>query len=114
MSYIELESKYFAEIKLLKSLIKSLKKEVTLAQKASSSKDMNIHSLEAKITELEGKLINSIPQSSFFDFNNIEVTTEIINKQEKLPNWVNNNLKRLVYKFGLENKVKEIEENCDY
>ena len=75
---------------------------------------MNIHSLEAKITKLEGKLINSIPQSSFFDFNNIEVTTEIINKQEKLPNWVNNNLKSLVYKFGLENKVKEIEENCDY
>ncbi|PKY60030.1 hypothetical protein RhiirA4_483277, partial [Rhizophagus irregularis] len=45
----ELEAKYTAEIKSLKSNIKSLKREATLAQKASSANKIQILSLEAKI-----------------------------------------------------------------
>src|SRR3954454_679662 len=52
----ELEAKYTAEIKLLKSNIKTLKREATLAQKASSHDKTTILSLEAKIRELEGML----------------------------------------------------------
>ena len=52
----ELKAKYSAEIKSLKSSIKTLKRELTLAQKASSSDKVTILSLEAKIVELEGKL----------------------------------------------------------
>ncbi|RIA79363.1 hypothetical protein C1645_840871 [Glomus cerebriforme] len=46
----ELEAKYTAEIQSLKSKIKTLKREKTLAQKASSTK---ILSLEARVRELE-------------------------------------------------------------
>ena len=52
----ELKAKYSAEIKSLKSSIKTLKRELTLAQKASSSDKVTILSLEAKVRELEGKL----------------------------------------------------------
>src|SRR2546429_5666301 len=52
----ELEAKYTAEIKSLKSNIKTLKREATLAQKASSVDKVQILSLETKIRELEGKL----------------------------------------------------------
>ncbi|GBC54076.2 hypothetical protein GLOIN_2v1787633 [Rhizophagus irregularis DAOM 181602=DAOM 197198] len=52
----ELEAKYTAEIKLLKSEIKTLKRKATLAQKASSADKVQILSLETKIRELEGKL----------------------------------------------------------
>ncbi|CAB4390643.1 unnamed protein product [Rhizophagus irregularis] len=55
-SHIELEAKHSAEVKSLKSNIKSLKRERTLAQKASSANKIQILSLEAKIRELEGKL----------------------------------------------------------
>ena len=52
----ELEAKYTAEIQSLKSKIKTLKREATLAQKASSSDKVTILSLETKVVELEGKL----------------------------------------------------------
>src|SRR6185437_5877479 len=52
----ELEAKYTAEIKSLKSSIKTLKRELTLTQKASSSNKVTILSLETKVVELEGKL----------------------------------------------------------
>ncbi|CAB4381114.1 unnamed protein product [Rhizophagus irregularis] len=55
-SRIELEAKHSAEVKSLKSNIKSLKRERTLAQKASSANKIQILSLEAKIREFEGKL----------------------------------------------------------
>src|SRR4051794_19711825 len=55
-SQYEFEAKYTAEIKSLKSNIKSLKREVTLIQKASSADKIKILSLEAKICELEGML----------------------------------------------------------
>ena len=54
----ELKAKYSAEIKSLKSSIKTLKRELTLAQKASFSNKVTILSLEAKVRELEGKLEN--------------------------------------------------------
>src|SRR6266480_6011496 len=52
----ELEAKYTAKIKLLKSNIKTLKRESTLAQKASSADKVKILSLETKVVELKGKL----------------------------------------------------------
>ncbi|CAB4390358.1 unnamed protein product [Rhizophagus irregularis] len=52
----ELEVKYTAKIQSLKSEIKTLKRKVTLAQKASSADKVQILSLETKIRELEGKL----------------------------------------------------------
>ncbi|PKY33734.1 hypothetical protein RhiirB3_395033 [Rhizophagus irregularis] len=52
----ELEAKYTAEIKSLKSNIKTLKREATLTQKASSADKVQILSLETKVRELEGKL----------------------------------------------------------
>ncbi|CAB4394143.1 unnamed protein product [Rhizophagus irregularis] len=55
-SQSELEAKYSAKIKSLKSNIKTLKKEPTLAHKASSIDKVQILSLETKIHELEGKL----------------------------------------------------------
>src|ERR1044072_8883001 len=51
----ELEAKYTAEIQSLKSEIKTLKRKVTLTQKASSVDKNTILSLEAKVRELEGK-----------------------------------------------------------
>ena len=55
-SHSELEARYTAEIKSLKSNIKTLKREATLAQKASSADKIKILSLETKVCELEGKL----------------------------------------------------------
>ncbi|PKK60217.1 hypothetical protein RhiirC2_793666 [Rhizophagus irregularis] len=54
-SQSELEAKYSAKIKSLKSNIKTLKKEPTLAHKASSIDKVQILSLETKIHELEEK-----------------------------------------------------------
>ncbi|GBB91228.1 hypothetical protein RclHR1_01840025 [Rhizophagus clarus] len=51
----ELEAKYTAEIKSLKSEIKTLKRKATLTQKASSVDKDTILSLEAKVRELEDK-----------------------------------------------------------
>ncbi|RGB21247.1 hypothetical protein C1646_678634, partial [Rhizophagus diaphanus] len=82
--------------KSLKSLIKTLEKEATLAQKASFLDKITILSLEAKIIELEDV---------------VEEVIEIPGKQKdpKLPDWIDDNLKSLVYELGLENNVKEIE-----
>src|ERR1043165_5653451 len=54
-SQCELKAKYTAEIKSLKSEIKTLKRKVTLTQKASSVDKDTILSFEAKVRELEGK-----------------------------------------------------------
>ena len=63
----ELKAKYSAEIKSLKSSIKTLKRELTLAQKASSSDKVTILSLEAKVHELEGKLDDLELEQVFHD-----------------------------------------------
>ncbi|GES81990.1 hypothetical protein GLOIN_2v1790954 [Rhizophagus clarus] len=86
--------KYSAKIKSLKSLIKTLEKEATLAQKASFSDKITILSLEAKIIELEGKLEDlkveqedSLLHTSFFDSDVVEEVTGTPGKQKdlKLP-----------------------------
>ena len=64
----ELEAKYTAEIQSLKSKIKTLKREGTLAQKASSADKIKILSLEAKVRELEGKLEDLKPDPIFHDY----------------------------------------------
>ena len=63
----ELEAKYSAEVKSLKSSIKSLKRELTLAQKVSSYDKVKILSLEVKVRELEGKLDDLELEQVFHD-----------------------------------------------
>ncbi|CAB4375227.1 unnamed protein product [Rhizophagus irregularis] len=80
-SRIELEAKHSAEVKSLKSNIKSLKRERTLAQKASSANKIQILSLEAKIRELEE--IDSLRlelERAKEDLNSKEYTIECIEK----------------------------------
>ncbi|GES89466.1 hypothetical protein GLOIN_2v1765587 [Rhizophagus clarus] len=61
----ELKAKYSAEVKLLKSQIKTLKREGTLAQKASFADKIKIISLEVKVRELESKLEDLKPDPLF-------------------------------------------------
>ena len=68
-SQYELEAKYSVEIKLLKSKIKTLKREATLVQKASSANKVKILSLETKVVELEGKLEDLKLDPVFHDSN---------------------------------------------
>ena len=65
----ELEAKYTAEIQSLKLEIKTLKRNATLAQKASSADKVKILSLETKVVELEGKLEDLKLDPVFHDLN---------------------------------------------
>ncbi len=65
----ELEAKYTAKIKLLKSNIKTLKRKATLAQKASSADKVKILSLETKVVKLEDKLGDLKLDPMFHDSN---------------------------------------------
>ncbi|GBB93126.1 hypothetical protein RclHR1_21130004 [Rhizophagus clarus] len=193
----KLEAKYSAKVKLLKLNIKSLKRELTLAQKASSIDKIQIFSLKTEIRKLEGKLEDLKLNQSFHNSNKVggkepalisssdpkeidslrleleqvkgdlnskeytikcmkkgieethEITSqklddlfsarlnltkenshlrEIISKKDneiadlsnpslppmndssqKLPGWVSNNLRPLVYKLSLENKVMKLD-----
>src|ERR1044072_984277 len=168
----ELEAKYTAEIQLLKSEIKTLKRKATLIQKASSVDKDTILSLEAKVRELEGKSsdpkeINSLRlelERVKEDLNSknheiecmekgIEATYEItsweidalrkarlnsmeenrslrdkISKKDneiadlsnppppsmndssqKLPGWISDDLRPLIYERGLEDKVMKLD-----
>ncbi|GBC08949.1 hypothetical protein RclHR1_00850030 [Rhizophagus clarus] len=71
-----------------------------------------------KIIELKGKLEDlkleqedSLLHTSFFDSDVVKEVTGIPEKQKdsKLPDWIDDNLKSLVYELGLKNNVKEIE-----
>src|SRR6266498_3068662 len=75
-SQCELEVKYSAKIKSLKSNIKTLKREATLAQKASSADKVKILSLETKVVELEGKLEDLKLDLVFYDSNVVEGVIE--------------------------------------
>ena len=77
----ELEAKYSAEVKSLKSNIKTLKRELTLAQKASSSDKVTILSLEAKIVELEGKLEDIDLERTYHD---LDVMGGVIEKPAQI------------------------------
>ena len=65
----ELKAKYSAKIKSLKSSIKTLKRELTLAQKASSTNKVKILFLKTKVVELEGKLKDLKLDPMFYDSN---------------------------------------------
>ncbi|CAB4395537.1 unnamed protein product [Rhizophagus irregularis] len=71
----ELEAKYTAEIKSLKSNIKTLKREATLAQKASFADKVKILSLETKIRKLEGKLEDIDLERTYHD---LDVTGGVV------------------------------------
>ncbi|GES83552.1 hypothetical protein GLOIN_2v1763755 [Rhizophagus clarus] len=112
---------------LTERLIKTLKREGTLAQKASFVDKIKIISLEVKVRELEGKLEDSKPDLIFHNLNEVGETIEDLTQtnpkvidslrlelerhdsSQKLPDWVNDNLKPLVYKLGFENKVMELD-----
>ncbi|RGB27837.1 hypothetical protein C1646_768588 [Rhizophagus diaphanus] len=72
----ELKAKYSAEVKSLKSNIKTLKREATLAQKASSADKVKILSLEVKIRELEGKLEDIDLEHTYHGLDVMEGTIE--------------------------------------
>src|ERR1043165_2799123 len=168
----ELEAKYTAEIQSLKSEIKTLKRKVTLTQKASSVDKDTILSLEAKVRELEGKSSDPKEIDSLRlelervkeDLNSknheiecmekgIEATHEITSREidalrkvrlnsmeknrslrdqiskkdneiadlsnpppssmndssQKLPGWISDDLRSLIYKRGLEDKVMKLD-----
>ena len=77
----ELEAKYTAEIKSLKSNIKTLKREATLAQKASSADKVKILSLETKVVELEGKLEDIDLERTYHD---LDVIGGVIEKPAQI------------------------------
>jgi hypothetical protein len=58
---------------LLKSNIKTLKREAILAQKVSSLDKIKILSLEAKVGELESKLEDIELEQAFHDLNAVEL-----------------------------------------
>src|SRR6266540_2782237 len=108
---IELEAKYSAEIKSLKSKIKTLKREATLAQKASSINKVKILSLETKVFELEGKLEDLKLDLMFHDSNVvrgvIEEPAQINSSEPKEIDSLRLELERVKEDFNL--KKHEIE-----
>ncbi|GBB99801.1 hypothetical protein RclHR1_36370003 [Rhizophagus clarus] len=87
---------YSAEIKSLKSNIKTLKREATLAQKASSANKAQILSLETKIRELEGKLVDLELEQVLHDSNVKGGVVEESVQMPKLPDWLHDNLRSIV------------------
>src|SRR2546429_4576302 len=77
----ELEAKYSAEVKSLKFSIKTLKRELTLAQKASSADKVKILSLEVKVRELEGKLEDVELERTYHDW---DVTGGVIEEPAQI------------------------------
>ncbi|RIA91117.1 hypothetical protein C1645_737364 [Glomus cerebriforme] len=71
--------------------IKTLKRKATLTQKASSIDKDTILSLEAKVRELEGGVVEESVQ------------------MPKLPDWLHDNLRSIVCELGLEDKVIELD-----
>jgi predicted nuclease with TOPRIM domain len=105
----ELKAKYSAEIRSLKSNIKTLERELTLAQKVSSADKVQILSLETKIHELEGKLEDIDLERTYHDLDVMGGVIEEPVKMPKLPNWLHDNLRSVVCELGLENKVMELD-----
>ncbi|GES88271.1 hypothetical protein GLOIN_2v1763802 [Rhizophagus clarus] len=73
----ELEARYTAKIKSLKFNIKTLKREATLAQKASSADKIKILSLKTKVRELEvGGIIEDLVQSDPKEIDSLRLELE--------------------------------------
>jgi hypothetical protein len=98
----ELEAKYSAEIK-------TLKRELTLAQKASFNDKIQIISLETKIRELEGKLGDIELERTYHDWDVKGGVVEESVQMPKLPDWLHDNLRSIVCELGLEDKVMELD-----
>ncbi|CAB4487779.1 unnamed protein product [Rhizophagus irregularis] len=105
----ELKAKYSAEIKSLKSNIKILERELTLAQKASSTDKVQILSLETKIRELEGKLEDIDLECTYHDLDVMGGVIEKLVEMPKLPDWLHDNLRSIVCELGLKDKVMELD-----
>jgi hypothetical protein len=105
----ELKAKYTAEIKSLKSNIKSLEEGATLAQKASSADKIQILSLEVKVRELESKLEDIDLERTYHDWDAIGGVIEEPVEMPKLPDWLHDNLRSIVCELGLEDKVVELD-----
>jgi hypothetical protein len=104
----ELKAKYTAKIKSLKSNIRTLNREATLAQKASSADKVQILSLETKIRELEGKLEDIDLERTYHDLDVMRGVIEELVEIPKLPDWLHDNLRSIVCELGLEDKVIEL------
>ncbi|RGB23180.1 hypothetical protein C1646_774909 [Rhizophagus diaphanus] len=105
----ELKAKYSAEIKSLKSNIKILERELTLAQKVSFAYKVQILSLETKICELEGKLKDIDLERTYYDLDIMGGVIEKPVEMPKLPDWLHDNLRSIVCKLGLKDKVMEFD-----
>jgi hypothetical protein len=105
----KLEAKYTAEIKSLKLNIKTLKREATLSQKASSTDKVQILSLETKIRELEGKLEDIDLERTYHDLDVMGGVIEEPVEMPKLPDWLHDNLRSIVCELELEDKVIELD-----
>ncbi|CAB4378494.1 unnamed protein product [Rhizophagus irregularis] len=105
----ELKAKYSAKIKLFKSSIKTLEREATLAQKASSADKVQILSLETEIRELEGKLEDIDLERTYHDLDVMEGMIEEPVEMPKLPDWLYHNLRSIVSELGFEDKVIELD-----
>jgi hypothetical protein len=105
----ELKAKYTAEINPLKSNIKSLERERTLAQKASSADKVQILSLEVKVRELESKLEDIDLERTYHDWDAIGGVIEEPVEMPNLPDWLHDNLRSIVCELGLEDKVMELD-----
>ncbi|CAB5200420.1 unnamed protein product [Rhizophagus irregularis] len=111
------EAKYTAKIKSLKSNIKTLKREATLAQKVSSTDSLT----RSRFFLLKLKYVNwkenfhlqeiiSKKDNEIVDLSN-PPPTPMNNSLQKLPGWLSNDLRPFVYECGLEDKVMELDKS---
>ncbi|EXX72924.1 uncharacterized protein OCT59_013838 [Rhizophagus irregularis] len=105
----ELKAKYSAEIKSLKSNIKILERETTLAQKASFADKVQILFLEVKIRELEGKLEDIDLERTYYDLDVMGGMMEKPVEMPKLPDWLYDNLRSIVCELEFKDKVMELD-----
>ena len=80
-----------------------------MAQKASSSDKVTILSLEAKIVELKGKLEDIDLERTYHNLDVIGGVIEEPVEMPKLPDWLHDNLRSIVCKLELEDKVIELD-----
>ncbi|PKY31987.1 hypothetical protein RhiirB3_449875 [Rhizophagus irregularis] len=121
------EAKYTAKIKSLKSNIKTLKREATLAQKVSSTDKQALHdSLKLELERANDDLNSKKHEIECME-KGIEATHEITNNEivdlsnppptpmnnslQKLPGWLSDDLRPFVYECGLEDKVMELDKS---
>ncbi|UZO04196.1 uncharacterized protein OCT59_024587 [Rhizophagus irregularis] len=70
---------------------------------------VQILSLEVKIRELEGKLEDIDLERTYYDLDVMGGVIEKPVEMPKLPDWLHDNLRSIVCKFGLKDKVMELD-----